>query len=77
LKIDADLFNAMRLDARRFITVTEFREYKIGDRILFEEIGCDGVPAGEFLKREIIYIMHGGAYGLPKCVAIIGLQKGA
>lgn len=77
LKINPDLFKAMRLDALRFVVVGFDEKYRIGDRIKFEEVDDNGLPVGDALKREITYIMPGDGIMVNERVMILGLQKGA
>lgn len=78
LKISAKTFNDLKLDALRFMIVDEDEKYRIGDRILFVEMGDNGFPTGEMLKRQIIYLLHGeGSPMLQDFALVLGLQKGA
>lgn len=49
------------------------RDYKVGDTLILREY-ANGKYTAWYIKREIVYILEGGQYGLEKGYCILGIK---
>ena len=73
LKIETKYYQATEQGLKTFELRKNDRNFKVLDMVYLEEVVND-VPTGRELIKEIIYILHGGQYGLDKDYCILQLK---
>jgi hypothetical protein len=74
LKTETAYYQAVEKGIKSFELRKNDRDFEVYDMIVLKEV-VNGVPTGRKLpKLEIIYILHGGQYGLEPGYAILGFN---
>jgi ParB family chromosome partitioning protein len=74
LKIKSEYFSAVVEGLKKFELRKNDRNYQVGDTIQFFEVDDYGVDTGDSTihPKTILYIFHGGKYGLDEGYCILG-----
>lgn len=74
LKCETEYFQAVENGLKAFELRKNDRDYKVHDIVQFEEV-VNGEKTGRKLEpREIVYIFHGGKYGLEEGYCIFQME---
>jgi hypothetical protein len=76
LKTWPEYFKAVRLWEKNFEVRKADRDFKVGDRILFQEWNPEtGKYTGQEFDRLIGYILKGGQFGIEEGYVVIDLKE--
>lgn len=74
LKTETAYYQAVEKGLKNFELRKNDRDFEVYDMLVLKEV-VNGVPTGRKLPQlEIIYILHGGQYGLEPGYAILGFK---
>jgi hypothetical protein len=74
LKTRPEPYDAMMLGLKTFEVRKNDRDFRVGDTLMLREWDPDTKKyTGNFIKRDITYILKGGLFGLPDDLVIMSI----
>jgi hypothetical protein len=75
LKCWSSPFEAMRAGRKTFEYRLNDRDFQVGDRLLLQEYEPEArVLTGESLAMRVVYLLAGGAFGVPEGYCVMGVE---
>jgi hypothetical protein len=73
LKTETEYYQAIEKKLKKFELRKNDRDFKTYDILHLTEV-VNGIETGRSMVKQVIYILHGGKYGLDKDYCIMGLN---
>lgn len=75
LKTLPEFFQQVWLGIKRFEVRKNDRDYNEGDVLILEEWSPETQYTGRFIDTDILYLLHGGQFGIEKGHSVLGLSR--